>query len=151
VAARGGGVDVRHPLDVLIERWRQEPLNLLPGESPDAVIAAFRRIGAIATPDVIDLYRRAGGMPNDMDAACWRLWPLADVINDQDERSAEFGPLFADYMLNCWDYRLKPSIGEVSAVFVDRYDRPPLLVAPSLEAFFAMYIVDAEALLNKAE
>lgn len=138
---------VEDPLAVLIDRWRQQGIELLPGEPPDAVIAAFERIGVRPTPDVIELYGRLGGM-GEMDDEYWRLWPLKEVANDQTIPVSEFGVEFSDYLINCWNYRLRPNISGGSAVYVGyAKDRPPYQIAPGLDAFFAAYLVNADALL----
>ena len=134
-------------LDQLIKRWRAEPVELLPGERAEAVIAAFQTFGVHPTDDVIALYGRIGGM-TVMDSAYWRLWPLAEIASGDQQNAAERGVVFSDYCISCWEYRLKPNVSGGSAVYLEEYDaRAPSLVAPSLEAFFAMYVANADALL----
>jgi hypothetical protein len=55
-------------------------------------------------------------------------------------------------MIDCWGYRLYPGQNDMSAVYVDYvYDgsRKPIVVAPTLNAFFKAYLNDADGLLNQ--
>jgi len=132
-------------LERLKARWLREGTDPYPPEPPERVRQVFRELGFEATPDVIEMYGVIGGM--DMpDNVFWRLWPL-DEISAEPPR--EHGVVFSDYMLSCWNYFLSPVSAEQSAVYVYHYDsRPPILVAPSLEAFFERYLAEGENFMN---
>ncbi len=129
----------------LVRRWRKEGITLLPPASPQAIAEAFARVGSIATPDVLEFYSEFGGM-EPMDDGFLKIWSLSEIVIDNPERS-EFGPLFADYLISCWGFRLKPAGAERSAVYVDHHigTKPPELVAASLAEFLAIYERDPEA------
>ena len=129
----------------LVRRWRKEGITPLPPESPQAIADAFARVGSIATPDVLEFYSEFGGM-EPMDDGFLKIWSLSEIVADNPERS-EFGPLFADYLISCWSFRLKPDGAERSAVYVDHHSgtKPPELVATSLAEFLAIYERDPEA------
>lgn len=132
-------------INSLLLQWASEGVEPLPPESPDAVREAFACAGMVATTDVIALYGAIGGM-RMMDKEYWRLWPLAEV---REQRPSAHGVLFSDYLISCWEYRLKATSSDTSAVYIDRFDNTsPTLVAPSLESFFELYIADASTLLD---
>jgi hypothetical protein len=129
-----------------MRRWESEGVKVLPPELPNAVGAAFERLGAQATRDVIALFSILGGMV-DMDDGYLRLWSLREMQEDDvNATHSEFGPVFADYLVSCWCYRLRPVTEETSAVYVDYFDRrQPKLVASSLAEFLATYERDPGA------
>lgn len=132
-------------LSSLIERWAAEGVEPLAPEGPDAVCEAFADAGILATSDVIAVYGAIGGM-REMDSEYWRLWPLAEV---RDQEPSIHGASFSDYGISCWEYRLQPVSSDVSAVYIDWYDKtPPALIAHSLEAFLERYLSDARSLLG---
>jgi hypothetical protein len=130
-------------LQALIHRWRSEGIELLPPESPTAVEATFERLGSRATRDVVALFSSLGGM-DKMDDGYLKLWSLQEMEQENLARS-EFGPIFADYLISCWCFRLLPVNDETSAVYVDHFHRPPELVASSLAEFLATYERDPKA------
>ena len=131
-------------LQPLIRRWNSERIKLLPPESPANVAAAFERLGSKATRDVVELFSVLGGM-GEMDDGYLKLWSLQEMESENTVRS-EFGPIFADYLISSWCFRLRPIDEAISAVYVDHFDsRPPELVASSLTEFLATYECDPEA------
>jgi hypothetical protein len=124
-------------------RWNTERIKLLPTESPANVEATFKRLGSKATRDVVDLFSVLGGM-DEMDNGYLKLWCLQEMERENTVRS-EFGPIFADYLISCWCFRLRPIDEETSAVYVDDFHRPPELVASSLAEFLATYERDPSA------
>lgn len=130
-------------LQSLIHRWKSEGIELLQPELPETVEATFRRLGSRATRDVITLFSALGGMEK-MDDGFLRLWPLREMEAENSTRS-EFGPIFADYLISCWCFRLRPIDDETSAVYVDHFSRPPELVASTLGEFLATYERDPRA------
>jgi hypothetical protein len=129
----------------LVRRWRKEGITLLPAESAQAIAEAFAGVGSIATPDVLEFYSEFGGM-EPMDDGFLKIWSLSEIVAENAERSG-FGPLFADYLISSWSFRLKPVGAERSAVYVDHHSgtKPPELVANSLAEFLAIYERDPEA------
>jgi hypothetical protein len=112
---------------------------------PTAVEATFERLGSKATGDVVELFSVLGGM-EEMDEEYLRLWCLQEMERENTVRS-EFGPVFADYLLECWCYRLRPINEETSAVYVDYFDATgPRLAASSLVDFLAAYARDPRAI-----
>ena len=130
-------------LQPLLRRWKTERVKLLPPELPANVEAVFERLGSKATRDVVELFSLLGGM-DKMDDGYLKLWSLQEMESENTVRS-EFGPIFADYLISCWCFRLCPIDGTTSAVYVDHFHRPPELVAPSLTEFLATYERDPEA------
>ena len=127
-------------LQSLIHRWRSEGIELLPPELPGIVEATFRRLGSRATRDVVALFSALGGMEK-MDDEDLRWWSLREMEGGEENAApSEFGPIFADYLISCWCFRLRPVNDETSAVYVDRFNgRSPQLVASSLSEFLATY------------
>ena len=126
-------------------RWELEDVGPQPTETKEAVQKAFTAAGCSASLDVIHLYGEIGGMDIG-DNQIWRLWPLSEVAAQEPTNK---GALFADYMLSCWAYRLKPMSAEKNAVYVDYFDgKEPTLVASSLEEFFDRYVKNAAQLLD---
>lgn len=133
------------PLVQLLPRWVAEGTELLPPEPREAVEQVFSSLGSIATADVLSLYTTMGGM-RVMDNEYWRLWPLDEIA---DQIPSEFGVVFSDYCISCWEYRLKPVTSSHSAVYVDHFNgSTPTMVAATLEEFFNSYVNSARALLD---
>jgi hypothetical protein len=129
----------------LFSRWKSAGVDVLPSERASAVAEAFYAVGQRATADVVALYGAIGGM-KEMDGEYWRLWSLAEI---RGQAKSDRGVVFSDYLVSCWDYRLKPVSESVSAVYVDRYDHSaPLLVAHSLQSFLEQYATNARLLLD---
>ena len=125
----------------MARRWREEGPILLPPETETAVRSTFARVGSVATADVISMYSILGGM-EEMDKEYWRLWPLSEVLTENTERS-DHGVMFADYLINCWNYKLLPNANNTSSVFADYFDtKGPTLVATSIDEFFRVYAAD---------
>ncbi len=123
----------------LVRRWKMEGVRLSPPESPQAIIDSFARVGAQASRDVVEFYSEFGGM-EPMDNDCLKIWSLAEIVTDNSEHS-EYGPIFADYLVSSWSFRLKYVDAGTSAVYVDYHSdsKPPVLVAPSLAEFLLTY------------
>ena len=136
--------DVGMRLQPLLRRWNTERVKLLPPELPANVEAVFERLGSKATRDVVELFSLLGGM-DKMDDGYLKLWSLQEMESENTVRS-EFGPIFADYLISSWCFRLRPIDEATSAVYVDHFDpRPPELVASSLTEFLTIYERDPEA------
>ena len=136
-------------IDALLQKWKEEGIELVRAEPAEVVRSAFASVGATPTDDVVALYERCGGMA-EMDGNYWRLWSLKE-ITQENAASSETGILFGDYLINCWCYRLRPVTEEVSAVYVDHFDgNSAQLVAPSLENFLKMLVENPERVLNAA-
>ena len=129
----------------LVRRWKKEGVKLSPPELPHAIVDAFARVGSIASRDVVEFYSEFGGM-EPMDDGYLKIWSLSEIITDNAERS-EYGPIFADYLMSCWSFRLKHLNPDTSAVYVDHHSdsRPPELVADSLAEFLSIYERNPEA------
>ena len=136
--------DVGMRLQPLLRRWNTERVKLLPPELPANVEAVFERLGSKATRDVVELFSLLGGM-DKMDDGYLKLWSLQEMESENTVRS-EFDPIFADYLISSWCFRLRPIDEATSAVYVDHFDlRPPELVASSLTEFLTIYERDPEA------
>lgn len=133
-------------LQPLIRRWQSEGVKLLPAEAPAAIKATFERLGSKATREVLELFSVLGGM-EEMDEGCLKLWSLQEMEMETENSSrSEFGPIFADYLLSCWCFRLRPVDDETSAVYVDYFNgNPPEPVASTLAEFLAAYEHDPKA------
>ena len=120
--------DMHEALARLKRRWSNKGIELLPPATPAHIHAVFKRLGAVATPDVIALYTTLGGM-SVMDEDYLQIWSLED-ISKQDP--SDGGVVFADYLISCWEYHLVPSAGPCSAV---RGSTLQHHTGPTLEAF----------------
>ena len=117
----------------LLASWTSQSSRSVAPASPQEVSAAFARLGARPTADVVSLYGQIGGMkiPDDND---WLLWSLDEFV--EQNRQATNGPLaFSDYLLSCWNFHLEPRDAEVSRVLTDFGDGQLVEVAPSLQLF----------------
>src|SRR5262245_7696741 len=134
-------------LDALVSRWRSDKVELFPGRPAEEVVETFAKLGSIATPDVILLYSKIGGM-KEMDEDYWRLWTLEEVV-ERNKAPSPFGILFSDYLIDCWDYRLKPEANNRSSVYVELFDgQDSRKLSDGLEEFFVAYISDRDAILS---
>ena len=131
----------------MADRWQEQGLVLHPPETESAVREAFKKVGGVATSDVLSMYAVLGGM-EQMDREYWRLWPLAELVSENSDKSLQ-GVLFSDYLINCWSYRLVPNANDTSSVFVDYFDvKEPIQVASSVDEFFRRYVVDPFSVLE---
>jgi hypothetical protein len=129
----------------LLPRWVAEATEPLPPQPAEMIRQVFESLGSVATLDVLALYSSLGGM-RMMDNEYWRLWPLDEIAG---QSPSEFGVLFSDYCISCWEYRLRPVDSDHSAVYVDHFDgSAPVLVAATLEEFFDRYTSAARSLLD---
>jgi hypothetical protein len=133
-------------LTSLVSRWASEAIQELPAESPAAVVTAFQAVGGSATSDVVALYAQVGGTQM-MDNNHFRLWSLAE-IQEENSSPSSYGVLFADYLISCWCYRLKPISKDESEVFVDFFDGSSPLSMGSLYQFLLACVHDPEAVLH---
>lgn len=120
---------------------------MLPACEARAVRAAFDGAGIAAAADLVALYGRLGGMevPDDNE---WRLFSLEEVAAENAD-GHPYGAVFADYLLACSLFRIRPATAEVSEVYVDHGDElPPMLVATSLEAFLQALAIDPMSVLE---
>ena len=118
----------------LLREWRAKDARGLPGTDSEVVQEAFEKLGTRASLDVLALYQAIGGMQIP-DARDWRLWPLAEVEAQSNERTA-FGAEFSDYLVGCWSFRVRPISPEVSEVYIDYGDgQSPVRAASSLQEF----------------
>jgi hypothetical protein len=137
-------------LQPLIQRWNAEGVRLLPPELPAEVEATFERLGFMAPRDVVEMFSIFGGMAEgDVDNELLHVCGLREMESENTLRS-EFGPIFADYSISCWCFRLRPLDEETTAVYIDCFDeRPPERAASSLTDFFAVYERDSTVLLPR--
>lgn len=134
-------------IERLVRRWDSEQCRLLPPVRAEDIVAAFDALGSRATADVVELYEWCGGM-EQMDNNYWRLWSLAEMTERNAERG-EFGPIFADYLIDSWCYRLKPLNSSESAVYLDYYNgSTPFLLAASLKEFVERLWEDPPGILE---
>ncbi len=120
--------DMHEVLARLKRRWLDEGIELLPPATLADIRTVFARLDFIATPDVIALYTTIGGM-REMDENFLRIWSLDEIA---EFRPSDEGVLFADYMIECWRYRLVGSAGPCSAVQGSTLQHH---TGPTLEAF----------------
>ena len=134
-------------ISILTARWKSEGIELLPPEAPSLIEEVFQSVGSKATGDILAVYQALGGMA-EMDDEQWRLWSLEE-IHEANDGSTEPGVLFSDYLIDCYQYRLRPVDDAVSEVWVEGFDfGPAVRIARSLEEFFASYIANPDAVLK---
>lgn len=133
----------------LIPRWNAQHVGLMPASSVHEIRATFAQLGSKASSDVVKLYSAVGGMRVMDDDACWRLWSLAEIIEENKEPSP-YGVLFSDHLIESWCYRLKYETDERSSVYVDYFDSSnlPTKLFDGLEEFFIAYERDPDAILG---
>jgi hypothetical protein len=138
---------LRASISTLTARWMSEGIELLPPEAPSLTREVFQFAGSKATGDILAIYQALGGMA-EMDHEYWRLWSLQE-IKEANVDSTAAGVLFSDYLIDCYQFRLKQVDDAVSEVWVEGFDDgPPVRIARSLEEFFASYIANPDAALN---
>lgn len=135
--------DVPGAMRILVRRWDKEGTTYLPPETRESVEAAFASVGARATTDIIQLYSVIGGLES-MDGAYLAIWPLKQFREENAEPS-EYGPLFADYLICSWCYRLKPRNEHESEIHADLFDGEMRRIAPTLAELLSDYVDNPEA------
>lgn len=97
-------------LEILVIRWNAAQLRPYPPYEESIIRSTFLDAGIDAAKDLVQLYSAFGGM-DVPDADEWRLWPLHEVT-DQKSEANEFGFLFSDYLISCWEFHVKPNDSE---------------------------------------
>jgi hypothetical protein len=128
----------------LVNRWVSEGVEILPPENELSVRKVFKN--GTVTADVLVLYEALGGMV-EMNNEHLRIWSLKEV-EDSNLEPCDKGILFADYCLDCYQYRLKFANQEISEVWFDDFSDPPIRIANSLQEFFERYLVNPDFVLN---
>jgi len=121
-------------------KWDLEKLDVRTGNTAAEIIDCFEYFGVSPSDQLINLYTTLDGK-DEMDGEHFRLWSLQEIREDNDsvekcERTRKYGVIFADYLVNCWCYR----ISKTGEIFIDYFsdDRPPELRAISLLEFFKL-------------
>ena len=123
----------------VVEKWKQDGIELLPPNNEADVIAVFSKLGRKVSQDVANLYCTIGGM-EDCDSFMWSLWSL-DRIDAENRTHTKSYILFADSMIDAYRYCFKYEDAENSSVYVDWLNGElPELVANSMDEFFEYYL-----------
>jgi hypothetical protein len=126
----------------LIERWKQENVQLVPPGDNVTVQTALEGLVAPVAQDVVQLYCLTGGMADgDMDANHFCLWPLERVLSEHESSSLP-NVEFADFLIESHRYALQAIDDETSAVCINYYSDEvlsPVVVSSSLSTFFEKY------------
>lgn len=135
--------------EIFKAQWVEEDLDVHAGADEQSIIDCFSQFGVIPKDDLLALYKIMNGK-DCMDEQGFRLWSLDEVIEENNkereiDRTNKYGVLFADYLLNCWVYRVNRN-GEV---VLDHNDDSLLEVkGSSMLTFFELMKSDPdEALL----
>jgi hypothetical protein len=135
-------------LNMCIARWRETGVALSPPVEEAEVRRVLHGYGKRASEDVILLYGTVGGFKEyetDNDESLWTFWPWKMV----EERNTAYqgdGVMFCDHSLQVviWELRFE----EEGRSSVWQVDSPcPVMTAPSIEAFFRLYLQDPLRLL----
>lgn len=132
-----------------IEAWRAEGIKLLPPADEATILSVMKQTNHPVSRDVVDLYMRVGGFNENVtsDSRLWSFWPLARIGGRHRDYKRPH-TLFADYMINSHLYGFHYENAEVSSVYVDHFNgAEPVLVAPTVEDFFHLYLTDREKIL----
>lgn len=127
-------------IEVAIEKWRREGIELLPANEPAVVIAKLGRLNRPFARDLVELYTETGGM-NDYveDANCLSFWSINRVLAE-NARYKRPHILFADFLISSHCYCVRYKNGEQSSVAIEHFNgEEPIQVAASLEEFFEIY------------
>ena len=131
----------------LVAKWLNEAVQELPPENTEDVMTAFQSVGQAVSADVIALHSQIGGMQM-MDENYFRLWPLSE-IRDLNISPSPHGVLFADYLIDSWQYRIKPISASESMVYVDHCDgKVPQPVGENLQDFLWCCLSDPNSVLH---
>jgi hypothetical protein len=128
----------------LLERWRNEGIDLNPPASPVELAQLAEFLGAPVPTDLLDFYSIANGMvDNTMDRWNVSFWSIARLVRESDvvDRSGQRWIAFADFLVYSWCFRLAPHSMH-TRVFAERSGEE----FASLAAFFARYAEQPEAL-----
>jgi hypothetical protein len=135
-------------IEKAIEVWRAKGIKLLPPADEATILMVMKQIDRPVSRDVVGLYRRVGGFESSAsDSHLWSFWPLARLGEAHRDYKRPYA-LFADYMINSHMYCFHYENAEVSSVYVDHFNgSEPVLVAPTVEDFFDLYLTDRKKLL----
>ena len=123
-----------------IEKWRGEGIALSPPVEEAEVSRAWDGFGKRASEEVIRFYGTIGGFAvYEWDDSLGTFWPWGYVL----ERNVDYpgdGVIFCDhsYQLITWELRFEDKLQ--SSVWI--MESPPVMAAPSLEAFLRLYLED---------
>ncbi len=137
-------------LGLCIGKWRCEGITLAPPVGEYEIRCTWHEFGKQAAEDVVHLYTRVGGFANDeMDAEFYlSLWRW-DKVREQNTLRQAVGVIFCDHLIDSLIYELRFEDKLRSSVWdISSFDAGPLMIAPSLEMFFQIYLDDPWRLLG---
>jgi hypothetical protein len=125
-------------VEQVLRRWEAQGLPLVPPADRETVVRALTGTGKPFARDLVDLYCVTGGLEDWMDDLWFTLWPLRRVAreNSADE---DDGLRFADVLISCFEYSLRPEDECRSAVYGGYETRR---LAGSIDEFFELYLTD---------
>jgi thiamine pyrophosphokinase len=134
-------------LNIALERWRAEKIDLLPPREEVEVTSILNAAGRQISRDVIQLYCTTGGRVDQaIDSHFWSLWSLGRVAAENAKYSQPY-LLFADCMIDSHLYCFKYENSKESSVCIDLFNgEEPQRVADSVNQFFELYVNSPERL-----
>lgn len=128
-------------LEKVIQKWKNEELDIFPPYSETQVREAFDKIGKSVSKDVIQIYTFIGSMNDNMDLNLLCFWNLDNLVTENLNHKSDF-TLFGDFLVNSHFYGYKYENGNISSVYSDFETGEHLKIAESVEDFLHLYLID---------
>lgn len=147
----------------LTKRWKDGGLTIRAGVGEHEISTFERKYGVVLPPAVRQYFETVDGTGDDMEGDYYyTFWPLSAVKPVEDHLSDANGVIysnrysypqcyvFADHLLNSWDYAVKLTLdpNQPAPVFrVNGATSPPDQVSPSFREFMTQYLADPKSIL----
>lgn len=147
----------------LVKHWGNGGLQVRAGVSEHEISTFERKYGVVLPPTVRQYFETVDGTGDDMEGDfCYTFWPLSEVKPVDEELSDAKGVVysdrfsypqcfvFADHLLNSWDYAVKLTSdpNQPAPVFrVTASDSPGEKMASSFSEFMEQYLADPRNIL----
>lgn len=128
-------------LENVIQKWKNEELEVVQPYSETQVREAFDKIGKSVSKDIIQIYTSIGSMNDTMDLNLLCFWNLGNLVTENLNHKSKF-TLFGDFLINSHFYGYKYENENISSVYSDFETGEYIKIAESVEEFLHLYLTD---------
>lgn len=127
-----------------IDNWTAQEIEVAPPISEHDVRCVWKRLGMELSADVLELYSFLGGFQDYVadEEFFWSLWPWA-LLERRNAEDRGAGVMFCDHSIEVVTWEIRYHNPQTSSVWSCHGAR----TAPTLEAFFELYLEDPWQLL----
>jgi hypothetical protein len=129
-------------LQKIVEKWKDENLELVSPYSVEQVQKNFDKIGKLVSKDILQIYTTFGGIADEnIDSNLLSFWTLEQLVVENSSRKSDF-ILFGDFLIFSHLYGYKYENKNISSVYSDFETGEFLKISESVEEFFHLYLTN---------